>query len=1173
MNNIFPESSHSLQVPGSSSGTPSTPKKKQHSKRVLDNHQGPVIRPDGDFNPISMVLLTTIDGGLHCINKGTGKVIWTRRAQAVGAVVSTNVTRFSRNKSEFMGRASARAGVGAQLDGDVYYDSEDWTFIVEPSEIPRLYIYSNSTGLRPVGSLVHLVTNSPHIRPDGKMITGGKTTRLIELDLRTGDEVDAFESDTGCTGPEGLKGSGMGLTVILGQAEYTLCIADPVSGMKWDISYSEYFPVTQTPDIDWRSSKSRIGSDKDGHVVRVNYESGIMWRNKLDSPTTAVFDVFVAPKTGKTTLARQKIPPELDHFSHRAYVGIYEDQLYVLSEQNYPFMRESHLGGEGRRVLAIDGSQDNSDVDEASLDCRPGLPHYPACVVGAHEIGFPFPTDAVLTMDGGSGPESDQEDDQKDGHIPHTDQRGRKRNRPNPTKNSGAHEPFALPPPISTTTTVVGWLVIILGILTGIVYSRGVEYLTSPLDTFLERRNVQFRVRGLTRAISHSAVAMSTAATSVLGLGGRDRSDTLPAFNDRISPLTHNESDLMNSNAEKSSANEPEWNEKLDRGGKKGPQTKASEQETGDGKLNGAGGGGGGGRKKKRGAGGKGQKQAAAAAAAAAAATTATPDGTAEPPSGETSSKSTEQKDTSTGSTVTPPSDNSTKTGETAVESQEMISAKSPSNAPQLKSIQVTDNVLGYGSHGTVVYKGTCDGRSVAVKRLLIDFYDVAFHEVRLLQESDDHANVVRYFRSEQCDRFLYIALELCSASLDDIIERGHMQPYRDLSATLEPQRILYQIISGIHHLHSLKIVHRDIKPQNILIGEPKRRPKPSKSSSQNLTLSTPPPTLGSSGMITSVVRAQHTPSPAVEMYPGRVLISDFGLCRKLENDQSSFHNTVLGGKGGAGGTVGWRAPECLSGLEQEGETLRPMVNGTTPTDESSSSSQGNGVPGRANRMTRAIDIFSAGCVFYYVLTNGDHPFGDRYSREKNILLNRPNLSGLDSMGSEGVEARDLISRMIAQNPADRPDAFTAMNHPYFWSANKRLNFMQDCSDRFEIEDRGVDSDLQQSPLLVKLEQNAKEILTKDWYKVIDRTLVDNLGKYRKYDGNSVRDLLRALRNKKHHYQDLPPHVKRALGDLPDGFLNYFTSRFPKLMLHLYYIVANDPGLRNEGMFRHYFVE
>jgi serine/threonine-protein kinase/endoribonuclease IRE1 len=35
-----------------------------------------------------------------------------------------------------------------------------------------------------------------------------------------------------------------------------------------------------------------------------------------------------------------------------------------------------------------------------------------------------------------------------------------------------------------------------------------------------------------------------------------------------------------------------------------------------------------------------------------------------------------------------------------------------------------------------------------------------------------------------------------------------------------------------------------------------------------------------------------------------------------------------------------------------------------------------------------------------------------------------------------------------------------------------------------------------------------------DWYKIIDRGLVDNLGKYRKYDGGSIRDLLRVMRNK-----------------------------------------------------------
>lgn len=60
--------------------------------------------------------------------------------------------------------------------------------------------------------------------------------------------------------------------------------------------------------------------------------------------------------------------------------------------------------------------------------------------------------------------------------------------------------------------------------------------------------------------------------------------------------------------------------------------------------------------------------------------------------------------------------------------------------------ISSNDTSVGYGSHGTVVYKGEFDGRAVAVKRLLIDFYDVAYHEVKLLQESDDHPNVVRYF-------------------------------------------------------------------------------------------------------------------------------------------------------------------------------------------------------------------------------------------------------------------------------------------------------------------------------------------------------------------------------------------------------------------------------------------
>lgn len=55
----------------------------------------------------------------------------------------------------------------------------------------------------------------------------------------------------------------------------------------------------------------------------------------------------------------------------------------------------------------------------------------------------------------------------------------------------------------------------------------------------------------------------------------------------------------------------------------------------------------------------------------------------------------------------------------------------------------------------------------------------------------------------------------------------------------------------------------------------------------------------------------------------------------------------------------------------------------------------------------------------------------------------------------------------------------------------------------------------------------------------------------------------------KHHFQDLPDGLRKTLGDLPDGFLFYFTHRFPSLLLHVYSVV--ELHLRQEGMFRSYW--
>ncbi|KAI0083388.1 hypothetical protein BDY19DRAFT_998617 [Irpex rosettiformis] len=438
-------------------------------------------------------------------------------------------------------------------------------------------------------------------------------------------------------------------------------------------------------------------------------------------------------------------------------------------------------------------------------------------------------------------------------------------------------------------------------------------------------------------------------------------------------------------------------------------------------------------------------------------------------------------------------------------------------------SLVVSEDILGFGSHGTVVFKGSLQGRAVAVKRLLRDFVTLASREVSVLQESDDHPNVIRYYYQESHANFLYIALELCPASLADVIERPDQ--FRDIAVAFDPKKALRQIAAGLRHLHGLKIIHRDIKPQNILV------------------------------------------SHAKQGVGHRMLISDFGLCKKLEMDQTSFYPTAHGAM--AAGTVGWRAPEILRGdvsLDSANSSSGSIGGDESQSSRGSAYGSDVGTPtGRLTRLTKSVDVFALGCLYYYVLTNGGHPFGDRYERDVNILKGAKCLNGLEGFGEEGSEAVDIIGKMLSPEARERPDTSTCLLHPYFWDSGKRLSFLQETSDRLEIMCRDP-----RDPLLVELERGAFGVVGNDWNARLDKWFIENLGKYRKYDGKSVQDLMRALRNKKHHYQDLPDNVKRQIESMPEGFLSYFTRRFPKLFLHVHGVVASS-HLRSESIFRSYF--
>jgi serine/threonine protein kinase len=83
--------------------------------------------------------------------------------------------------------------------------------------------------------------------------------------------------------------------------------------------------------------------------------------------------------------------------------------------------------------------------------------------------------------------------------------------------------------------------------------------------------------------------------------------------------------------------------------------------------------------------------------------------------------------------------------------------------------------------------------------------------------------------------------------------------------------------------------------------------------------------------------------------------ISDFGLS-KMTNERGTYSTS------GAKGTPIYMAPEILKLMgSNDGNEALP-------------------------RGSQAADVFGMGCVFFYYLTNGDHPFGKGFKITNNIL-------------------------------------------------------------------------------------------------------------------------------------------------------------------------------------------
>lgn len=899
-----------------------------------------------DWEVEDFVLLATVDGTIHARDRKTGAPRWALEVPGSPMVETIyhrpNYTDFADVRPE-----------------------DDLLWIVEPSQDGNLYVYNqqHNGGLQRLGLTVkNLVDETPYSGTDPPVTyTARKETTLYTVDARTGTILRVFSSqgpmnpERSCRKVTGLEfldveeceSSG---TLTLGRVEYTVAIQNTETGLSiCTIKYSEWSANNRDTDLQRQYSQTmdqrHIYSMHDGVIFGFDHSKvdGRRYTQKFSSPVARVFDVarplnVDSADTSLVILSQPVDPPDPDYSSHgldgrdsQVFINVTEaGGWYALSETTYPLVT-------GRASQAECYEKDYFASERPLMSLNPS--QQKAALVGVHSLNEPH--GGRRTIPSISGPPVEYSND-------------------TPGDDSPAPSYAALPPALGDSIILrkgldnaLDIIVTLVFIVLGTFVYFNSHNLRDLAKQKLDLKNV-FPPGAKPPLSSTPSTPMNASppgrddpkveavAESVdLKLNG-DEQITVdlqvphPENDGDATPKRRSPSKSADLNAtprvtirepsrgreqgdgdvEALSLQEPEKPKKKARRGRRGGQAHK-----------------------------RGRK-----------------------PTSEEMNKAEDTSAEDAKNTLPIPS-----LGPEAqlirTVSNETIEADGALRIGQLRVY--TDKVLGHGSHGTVVYKGSFDGRDVAVKRMLVEFYDIASHEVGLLQESDDHKNVIRYFCREQASGFLYIALELCPASLQELVEKP--SDYPDLTGgALNLPDILRQITAGVRYLHSLKIVHRDLKPQNILVAAPKAR-------------------AGSAAL--------------------RLLISDFGLCKKLEDNQSSFRATTAH----AAGTSGWRAPELLVDDDQN-----PAAWDNQPATDSSEPAVVD--PQTNRRATRAIDIFSLGCVFYYVLTRGDHPFdrNGKFMREANIVKGHHNLDDLQRLGDYAYEADDLIRKMVSLDPRRR---------------------------------------------------------------------------------------------------------------------------------------------------------
>ncbi|XP_049626920.1 cyclin-dependent kinase 18 isoform X2 [Suncus etruscus] len=303
---------------------------------------------------------------------------------------------------------------------------------------------------------------------------------------------------------------------------------------------------------------------------------------------------------------------------------------------------------------------------------------------------------------------------------------------------------------------------------------------------------------------------------------------------------------------------------------------------------------------------------------------------------------------------------------------------------------------LGEGTYATV-FKGRSKltQNLVALKEIRLEHEEgapcTAIREVSLLKKLK-HANIVTLHDLVHTERSLTLVFEYLDSDLKQYLDHcGSLMSMHNVKI------FMFQLLRGLAYCHQRKILHRDLKPQNLLINE-----------------------------------------------RGELKLADFGLARAKSVPTKTYSNEVV--------TLWYRPPDVLLGSTQystpidmwgvgcihyEMATGRPLFPGATVKEELHLIFRLLGTPTEETWPgVTALSEFQAYGFPQY--------------------LPQPLLNHAPRLDTDGIS---LLTSLLLYESKRRISAEEALNHPYFGSLGERVHQLEDTASVFSLKEVQLQKD------------------------------------------------------------------------------------------------------------------